>query len=389
MARWQVLAGPPGSAPEADLTRAANRKATFRLSEPSEFGFVLPGRHEATGYVNDLATDVHLMRDGGVLYTGRVGGSGDEISDDMHDVNVSTVDYRGLLGRRYWPSQHDHVGDTGDLARTLVDGAPDLGIDTGGVADTGYSIAHRVEQSSSVRSNLDTIAKHGRPDAGFDWDVSPGWESRDLRLWTPRRGEDRGVVLDYTYTGRPRSSIVSKVSRVIDPAEYANAVRVVGGVRVERHTELVTFTDPETGEEVTETNEYELRFPTSPEYRSLPGEHAEGLWEAVIVDPELVWQAEVAARADAELAALSVVEPSYKFTLRQGAWDGPEHMWLGDTVRALIRSGRINDDLYLRVTELELELGDSGEVNVAVTVGPPRPSLLRQVRQVQRRLALR
>lgn len=387
MARWQVLAGPPGSAPEATLTRARNRKATFRLVEQSEFGFVLPGRHEATGYVNDLATDVHLLRDGEVLYTGRVGGSDDDISDDLHDVNVATVDYRGLLGRRYWPSQYDHVGDSGALARLLVDGAPDLGIDTSGVADTGTPVAHRVESASSVRSNLDSIARQGRPAGGFDWDVSPGWESRDLLLWTPTRGESRGVVLDYTYTGRPRSSIVAKASRQIDPAQYANAVRVVGGTRVEKHTDTFTYTDDD-GQQVTETTEYELHFPTTPEYRELAGEHPEGLWEAVIVDRELVWQDEVAARADAELAALSVVEPSYKFTLRQGAWDGPEHVWLGDTVRALIRSGRINDDVNLRVTEIELELGDSGEEHVAITVGPPRPTLLRQIREVQRRLAV-
>lgn len=392
MATWQLLGGPATQAPDVLLTKAKGRSITWRLREPSTLDFSIDGRHPQAGYLQELVTDVHLVRNSQVLYTGRMGGSDDDVDAGTHDVTVSTADTRALLDRRLWPAPGTtYTGDTGALARELVTQAQakaggDLGISVAGVPDSGTTMTRELKGGAAILAELDAAAEHGRPDAGFEWDVSPGWEDRELQLWAPQRGQDRGMVLDYIYTGQPRSSIVAKVTRQVAPGDYANAVRVIGGVRVETHRDVVTYTDAETGETVTETNEYELRFPTQPVYRSIAADGPEGVWESRISDETLVWQSEVEARADAELARLAMVQPAYTVTLRGGAWDGPEHIWLGDTVQLLVRSGRLQVDAQLRVLELKLDLGDSGQEQVELTVGRPVPTLLRHLHATERRL---
>lgn len=396
MARWQIVVGPATQGPVAELVSASSRRIVWRLSEPSTLNFTLPGRDPQTGFIAELATDVHLLIDGVPWFTGRVGGTVDEISDDRHVVSVAAADTRALLGRRLWPDPlwgnsenptgRRFVGDAGALARLLVDTAQaadggDLGITTTTVPDIGVAVDRTIESGSPILANLDALAAT----AGFDWDISPGWTGRELQLWTPR-GVDRGVVLDYTSTpGQPRSSIIARVSRQVDPAMVATAVVVLGGVRVEHQTMQITTTDDE-GNPVTELVSYEVRIPTHPEYRSVAPGAAEGLWESRVVEAAYTTQGEVAARADAEAAKLGQVTPTYEITLQDHAWGGPSHIWLGDTVRVWLRSGRLSEDLQLRVTEIDLTLGESGEESVTLTLGTPRATLLREIHAMSRRL---
>lgn len=371
MARWQLLAGPAVSAPTVDLTTARGRKATFKLTEPSSLGFTFDGRHAQAAEVQELATDVHLLRDGVPLYTGRVGATGDDLTDDSHSVTVATADTRALLGRRVWHTEpytdYTAVEQTtvaaALLAHTQGQAGGNLGVTAAGLPTTGGLITRRVEAGASILAELTALASAGVATTagapGFDWDISPGWSGRTLQIWHPQRGENRGVVLDYIHTGRPRSSIVAKLTRGVDPATYSGALRVSGAEGVT--PQWVTAADVATA--------------------------AQGLWEASAGYTDVATEAELAAKAARLLAELGEVVPTYAVTLRRQAWDGPGHIWLGDTVRLVVRSGRIDEDVSLRVLGLDLTLGESGEEDVSLTLGAPAGSVLRRLHDMERRLA--
>lgn len=398
MARWQLLAGPATGAPAAELTEARGRKVTFRLREPSTLSFEIDGRHPHAAEIHELATDVHLLRNGTVLYTGRVGQTADSLDETAHTLAVETADTRALLGRRFWDdATQGFVFEQGTLVRTLVDHTQarpggNLGLDTTTAIPWTAALTQRqVETGALILDELQWLSGAGNRDdvalaPGFDWDISPGWTDRMLQLWYPQRGVDRNVVLDYVHeSGKPRSSLIAGLTREIDPGTYANAVHVSGGVK--KTTKLITVTDPLTSE--TSTEEIEIETPTVPVTRSMPGiaTAPEGLWEASLSYPDVVEQTALEAKADERLAFLAQVTPSYKLTLRDGAWGGPEHIWLGDPTRVVVRSGRIDEDTVLRVLDVELTLGESGEERVALTVGVPRGTVLARLHEQERRLA--
>lgn len=370
MARWQLLAGPAVNAPTTDLTTARGRKATFKLTEPSSLAFTVDGRHPQAAEVQELAADVHLLRDGVPLYTGRTGATGDDLDDTGHTLDAATADTRALLGRRLWhtePYTDYTAAEQTTVAAALLNHTQaqpggGLGISTAGLPTTGGLITRRVEAGATILGELTAIAAAGVPTTagrpGFDWDISPGWSGRTLQIWHPQRGQDRGVVLDYIHTGRPRASIVAKLGRNVDPATYAGAARVSGAEGV------------------------------TPQWVTAAGvaTAAQGLWEAAAGYTDVATTAELTAKAARLLAELGDVVPTYSVTLRRNAWEGPDHIWLGDTVRLLVRSGRIGEDVPLRVLGLELGLGESGEEDVSLTLGAPAGSVLRRLHDMERRL---
>jgi hypothetical protein len=341
---------------------------------------------------------VHLLCDGVPLYTGRVGASRDEIVDDVHTVSYETADTRALLGRRAWHGNKTWVhGEQADILRDLVahtqsQPGGDLSIVTTGLPVTGAIVPGRIiEPRVVILDEIQALANAGpgtpAGTPGFEWDVAPGWVNRQLQLWYPRRGANRGVVLDYTYVAdRPRSSIVSNISRQLDPATYANATHTTGGSY--SYMVQMTVTDEETGDPTTQL--VEVTVPTVPESRAAAdiASRPEGLWESTLSYPDIQRQPELAARADRDLVEMQTLVPSYAVTLRRNAWDGPDHVWLGDTVRLIVRSGRVDEDVSVRVQEVALSLGPDGEEDVTLTLGTPTGSLLADLRRMERRVAL-
>lgn len=112
MTAWRLLAGPSTSAPTTELATARGRKLSAKLAEPSTLDFTIDGRHDQALDLLELATDVHLMRDGGVVFSGRLMPGRDEFDNTRHTVTVQARDLRGLLARRVL---------TTDLALSEVD----------------------------------------------------------------------------------------------------------------------------------------------------------------------------------------------------------------------------------------------------------------------------
>lgn len=401
MATWRLEAGPVAAAPTSQLTQARERRLTFSLTEPSTLQCSLDARADEALDVLDLATDVHASRDGQVLYTGRVVATEDDFDDASHTVALSCTDIKGLFARRSIPRDTSWTNlDAGQVWRRLMVAATtfpntDLGITIPPAPATGVLLSREADAGAVILAELQ--AAEGSTETGsiFDWDVAPGWGQREARIWAPQRGLDLtglgGVVLDYTrradVSGRvaPRSSPVASLRRSFDPSTYANVATISGGgstVVAQREV-----TDPDTGAVTFEA--YSYKVPTRPiSTRDGPAIVDVGTWSASESYPDIKTQAELDAFAARRVEELGSYTPTYDVTLADGWWGGPDHIWLGDTVRLIVDSGRVREDVALRVTAIDVNLGDDGQESVTLTVGPTRRTSLSTLLTHSRRLAL-
>lgn len=395
MARWRLDAGPAGQVPVAPLATAQDRTFDFNLTEPSTCSFTIDGRSTDAAVLEELVTDVHLLRDGVPIFTGRVIATNDTLDDRKHRTQITCTDLRGVMARRLVRTERNWAGyDVAYAAGELLLEAQQapytgLGVTVPSFPAAGSTATRRVEVGQSITSELQAL--QGSTDGGssvFDWDVSPGWTNRTARLWAPQRGRDLtgpgGLTLQYRQA-RPgaRTAAFGTVQRQFDPSTYANTLTVVGGTRREDRT--VTSTDPATGQQVTETIQVEI--PTTPVTVVDDAEVAlVGSYAAIESYPDIVYQAELQAKAQSRLAELSRVSATYSFPLRAGLWQGPDTLWLGDTARVLVTSGRVQDDLALRVSKLTLALDSTGAERVVAVVGNPPRNRLTELRDLQRQV---
>jgi hypothetical protein len=364
--RWQFIAGPASGGHELALTEAKARKFTVKLTEPSEARFTLNGRHPQAAELDELATDVHVLwtpPSGGStrnLYRGRVGATSDMLNADSHQVQVATLDYRAVLARRILWSDSQltwTATDQADIARGLLaqtQGRPGgaLGIDPG-TRLTGVTRDRTYEAGDSIGER---IAELGEVLDGFEWAIEPTSASGlALEIFYSQRGVNRGVVLEH-------GGAVSTVTRNVDPGSYANAIRMTGDS---------SAATPPTPVELAAADITTV---------------AQGRWDKAFGEHSIETQAALNARAEWQLAEAQVVTPSYSLGLRPGAWEGPGHIWVGDTVRLVIYSGRLQVDTSLRVHELGVDIGDDGTEAVSLTVGRPAPDYRRLPHQILRRL---
>ncbi len=351
--RWDLIATLPTGEGLADLASASDRKITFRLTEPSTIEWSMRGVDPAATVVDELATDVVAYRNGVRVLRARVGASDDDIDTDTHKVKFSAVDYRGVLARRtLWRTtqQTFTAQDQAAIAwQLIVDTqaltAGDLGISRGLGAVTGHNRDRTYEPGSSLGEALEQLA---RVQGGFDYDVSPELE---FNIWCPGRGVEREFVAHHGAT-------VTKVSRQVDPSTYANAVRQTGA----------TGTTPATREVA------DLATRT------------EGRWEAQVGDTDVSVGTTISEKADWLLSERSVIRPAYTCTLAPEAWDGPATLWLGDTCRLVVRSGRLDVDTTARVYEIAVTPGDDGGETVEITFDRPQSSFIRRASRNQARI---
>jgi hypothetical protein len=165
---------------------------------------------------------------------------------------------------------------------------------------------------------------------GFDWEIDANMA---FNLFYPHRGTDRGLVLTY---GRD----VVAVTTTINPDTYANAVYFTGSMPITLPVEVAVSTFP-------------------PEI---------GRWDMQKSNPSLVRADTVAEQAAEALADASTLVPTLSITLRADVWN-PYTLWLGDTVRAIVQTGRLDIDVHERVMEIDVSLDDDGVETVALALG--------------------
>ena len=89
--------------------------------------------------------------------------------------------------------------------------------------------------------------------------------------------------------------------------------------------------------------------------------------------------------ADGFVALYGDLEPAYTLTLAPGRWS-PADAWLGDTVRVIVRSGRLDVDTSVRITAVGIDVDDNGRETVSLAAGIEPQGLGQVLRAVDRRL---
>lgn len=333
MAEWSFSVNTSGG---RELTTAKSRRLTWRRKGTAEASFVIPGRLGEADFIEELVSDLTVRRDRSPLFRGRVGATSDLISDKSHDVAVSSADYGALLNRRLVydaDSLGPYVGvDAGTLAMTIVDLTQartngDLSITAGLNIPAGVAAPDTtLTPGKSIAAHLNLLQSAGV----FDWEIDANLA---LNIYPGGRYNVTNVVLDY-------GGAVCSVKRTTDPTAYANAGRYSGDDLLAPVIDAVA--DIATREE--------------------------GRWETQYGDRDIHDDDVLAATADAQLTRSASINVGYELTLTKGWWRGPSHVWVGDVITTLIKSGRLNVAASGVVEELRVELGESGEETVSVAI---------------------
>lgn len=332
---------------EIEITSVAHgRKLSWVLDGPCSASFTLNGRHPVATSINEMATDLLVYADGVAVYRGRLISSQDDLDANTHTISVDTIDYRGLLQRRELDDNDIIVFeqiDKSDLTWALVSQTQakpggDLGITRGSTELTGAMTDREWTPGLKVSDLIDQLAKELN---GFDWEISP---DLILNLWAPRRARKLDDQLDY-------GGSVSTLSRQFASSAYANVDRVSG----DSSLDPVLRVDP--------------AITTSPF----------GRWEQSFSFSDVKDATSLASFADMLYTRMSTQPLAYTVVLRQGVWPGVTDMGPGDIAHLAIVSGRINEDRDMRITQVDLDLGDDGQEAVSLTLVEPDffdPSIL-------------
>lgn len=364
VADWQFTVGPrqPQGGVTLALTDARQKSATFRVAADQyhEASFTISGTSPQAGAFRELISDLQVIRNGQILLAGRIVPTTDTLDGTRHDVQVTALDYREVLRRRMLIDGDTLAFNSTEqalIAWTLIQATQaraggDLGIARGRGQSTGVN---RTQQFSLGDMIGDNISQMGLLDSGYDWDITP-YGSSDLRLdiWSPYRGMDRGVILEYG------GALVASLTRSVDPSGYANADyltgQTAGGIPITDYIE-----DP--------------GIATS----------GPGRWDRA-VGTSIAVLGTLQAKASWYLADGEVVVPSYSIALAPGAWGGTGHIWIGDLVTVRVDSGRLQVNDKLRVTELAVTIGDDGDERVTLAVGRIPPNLNKIAARMLRRI---
>jgi hypothetical protein len=329
---------------------ALERSMSLRLREPSSVSFRVNGEHPTAKLIREFDTDILVYRGTDPVFRGTVGAVNDTGDGTGYYMRVSAVDYRGRLERRVLKADAPFVGQDDTAIVTSLIGTVQgevrgsMGLTVAGDTDP---VARTVTfpAGETVAEAIDLLASL---EGGFDWDVEP-----DLTLRTFRpRGRNRGRVLDY-------GGALSGFAVSGDPRAFSNVVRVSGsGVAAAVRSDLSVF---------------RRRFETQ---IGLP-----------LVDEQAV----VDDFADRALEDGLGGWQTWELRLRQSnaiqAWGGLGDIGLGDTVRVVVRIGRLDVNELQRVQQITVLLDEDGREDVLLATRGRRREFTDRFREVNRRLS--
>jgi len=357
---WHFLYGPPQPAGgiTAEIHQAQSMTLTMRTGAGnySQAELDIDGRSGLASQITELLTDVQVVRGRKLLFAGRVLPTQDTLDSDQHRLSLTALDYRDLLHRRMLLDALNFTGsDAGFIAWKLVEkvqGYPggNLGIRPGRGQVTGFLQTWSGKISDMIGDDIDQLSQ--MTPGSFDWDITP-YGTSDLRLdiWAGQRGTNKGVVLELG------GNLVAQITRNVDPTSYANAVYVTGDGAVAMTPQQLTASD----------------------ITSRP----EGRWDQLI-GTTIQLAASLTNAAPWYLQDAEVLIPSYSIVLHPGVWDGPDHIWLGDTVTVRIKSGRLLVNDPLQVMEMAFSVSPDNLETLTLTVGRIPFRLHQHIRKILR-----
>jgi hypothetical protein len=310
----------------------------------------------------ELAADVQVWLEGKILFCGRLGLERDANDGTGPRFNPTAYDYREVLRRRNFAAitPPSYSGsDRGFIAWNMISltqglTGGNLGIARGLNPTVGLVSTAAYTKDSFVGVEIDNLAQMDA--AGFDWDVVPhGPADLRLDLWPGGRGTDKGVILEW---GGP---LLASYTRVTDPSEYGNTLLLstTGGAS-----------------------------PINPVYLQAAdlATRPEGRWD-LAVGTQLTTSDALATAGPWYLGQSQVVNPTYTLVMRAGAWQGPDHVWIGDLVHVRIKDGRLAVDDLLPVSELQFDIDAQNIEVVTVTAGRSAFKYRHPIARILRRLA--
>lgn len=336
------------------LTRAMSKRITFSLIDPCTASFTMDGNDPDAAILDELVDDIGVYRNGKLMHRGRLVGSSDSIDQTKHTVNMSAIDYKGLLYRRSLAATIDTLTAAREqthIAWEMLSGAQgviggDMGITEGRLPATGVLRGDTWERGTYVGEALDELAAR---EYGFEWSID---EQLKFNVHYPARGQVRQFAAVY-------GGNVQKVNRTVDPSEYGNAV-------------FSTSSDS-TGATIIVLSELENL-----------GSAPQGRWDK-LDSSTATTTTELAQKSRGVLAASSALTPSYVLDMMTGTWT-PEDCWLGDSIKVVVHRGRLHVDDYYRIQNIEISTKDDGTEDVKLTVGQPLMSTVNRLWHYSRRI---
>lgn len=365
-----------------ELGSARSRRLDQQLNSSAKFTFTLDGRSEAASLIRELQQDVIVWRWDDVrnrdvpYFRGIVAQTEDELTEQVHIVNVTCHDYIAMMARRYFTSpltltqldQDTHVTNMIDRASRVISTAGTTDFRPGSYLPLVYrrynpDYTYRVDQSGVLRdrtypgsqSTGEALDNMAHVIGGFDYDAVPGWKHEPstiydyLRIFYPQQGVTLDEpVLEY-------GGALATVTRTASSDSYANFVRVLGNAP---------------GDDITVQLYSERWNPDSNDVTRV----AVGLWMDAQNAADVSVQATLDQTAAGQLDLMGVLIPSYSLGLAPNVYrEGLFRM--GDSLPVVINSGRLAVTDSMRVVGMSFVIGDDGQEDVELTVGRPLTSL--------------
>jgi hypothetical protein len=364
MTAWRWVIGPWDAGPERELTYLYGRQLQFTINAPAQAMFNLPGQAPECAELAEGETDLWVWSDEDLMYRGRIIQTTDSISSNVHTVSVSSVDYRGVLGRRILVE-----GDAGNVPKPPVGNPGDEGYvppQVGYSMATYAAIAWDLVYKTQIKpgGNLRIIQGTWVPDpaqppsgyrirtydlglevgkavddlsddATFDYEIRPNPNDPSflglfMNLWAPGKSRDQDLILDLGGT-------VTALTRSFSISNWANVTRVSGSA------------DRTTG-----VNSYTAR--------------PEGRWESQIGYPDVVLQSTVNDRSVAAHNKLLERYSTINLELRPGVVNSLSDLDVGDTCLVVADRGRVKFQETHTVADLAFGISDEGVAAVRVGV---------------------
>jgi hypothetical protein len=328
---WRVALG-VGNV-EGEPTEWHDLTVNLRVADACDASITIDGHALEAVSLVELATDMWVWFGPDLVFRGRVVAADDSLDSVSHRTTVRAVDYRGVLARRVL-LEGDQLSFTArpqaEIVWTIVNTMQarpggNLGI-TRGVIPQSQPRDRIFDVGAGIGDTINSLAEVIN---GFDWQVDP---QRRLNIFYPRRGGDLGITLDY-------GASVTTVDRTSGSADFANVVRVIGSeATVARTVASATIaTDPR------------------------------GRWESSTADPDLLLQSTVNDRASRFLADQADMRETYTLTLVPGFYTSG-NIGPGDIARLVVRSGRLDVNDLVRVTEVAIDANEDGDDTVKLAV---------------------
>jgi len=329
---WRiVVSGPPPSGlARRELTTAYGRRVTFRLDGTCDAQISMNGGSDEADEILELQTDLIWYRttvEGVVekLFRGRIITETDDVSASNHVCQFSAIDYRGMLGTRVVGAAGKSfvATDVGLIAWTLISDSQALtngnwGVTNGAGATAGVVHTISYDPGSDISDMMTNLAH--RAIGPFEWEIDGNLA---FNRYYPKRGTATGAILDY-------GGVVASVRKTLTSNDFGNVALLTG--------------DGSTTVPVVKTS---ATVATDPQ----------GRWERYAGFPDIKEQPTLDERASWVLGQIQAVSPTWVVTLLPGRWDKAT-MWLGDTVRLVARSGRLNVNALVRIIEINISIDE-------------------------------